>query len=175
MKSFVFLDRDGTIIKDIPYLSDWRKVSFLPNTIEGLRLLKSLGFAFGIFSNQSGLSRGLITFKQLLEINSYIVSELISEGIFVEFFLSCPHRPIDDCLCRKPKTGLALLATGLNFFNKEHSFMIGDSLTDLQFGANLGVKTIYLTSNTLHGVGDSDFIAHDLFEAAHIINSLRSN
>jgi D-glycero-D-manno-heptose 1,7-bisphosphate phosphatase len=154
MKSFVFLDRDGTIIKDIPYLSDWRKVSFLPNTIEGLRLLKSLGFAFGIFSNQS---------------------ELISEGIFVEFFLSCPHRPIDDCLCRKPKTGLALLATGLNFFNKEHSFMIGDSLTDLQFGANLGVKTIYLTSNTLHGVGDSDFIAHDLFEAAHIINSLRSN
>jgi len=186
MNRAVFIDRDGTIIKECGYLSDPEKVVILPGVIEGLRLLKQHNFKCIVVSNQSGIARGYFKFSDIKSIESRINELLLCEGIEIDGYYYCPHH-IDGiikeyaikCNCRKPDTQMALNAQKEFDINLSESYMIGDKGTDIQFGKNFGakgtilVKTGYGEKFSKSGKILPDFIVKDFIEAVgFIINKI---
>jgi D-glycero-D-manno-heptose 1,7-bisphosphate phosphatase len=169
MKSkYIILDRDGTLIKHIPYLNDPEMVEILPNVIEGLQCLKSKGFKFGIISNQSGIARNKITTETVTIINDKIVELLESHFVHIDFIYFCPHMPENVCSCRKPKKGLGLKAIDFFEIDITLSYMVGDSDVDILFGKALGLKTIGIGYNQTRNVVP-DYTTIDILEAAKLI------
>lgn len=148
-RKYIFLDRDGTIIENVPYLNNPKNIKFVPRLIETLIYLRNLNFRFGVISNQSGVGRGLISYKQMLEVNSLIVNVLASNDIYLDFFLCCLHRPDELCLCRKPKIGL-ISQISIDFkIDYSNSFMVGDNISDSNFAQNLGIKSILISKENV--------------------------
>ncbi|MBP1583394.1 MAG: HAD-IIIA family hydrolase [Victivallales bacterium] len=101
-----FIDRDGTVIYDMSYLADPAKIAFTPHAAEGLRLLQDNGYLLIMITNQSGIGRGLITIEQFHGVQERMFSLLEAEGVHFTACYHCPHRPEDNCHCRKPNTGM---------------------------------------------------------------------
>lgn len=99
MQPYIIFDRDGTLIKDLPYLNDPEKVDLLPNAIDGLTVLKSLHFRFGIITNQSSIGRGLASWIEVESVNIKLLQICNDFGINFDFLLICPHLPEDKCDC----------------------------------------------------------------------------
>lgn len=162
----VFLDRDGTIIVDKVYLNDPDAVEFIDGVKEGLKKLVSLGFKLVIVTNQSGIARGLVSIENLNLIHKKIQEELGAEGVEVFKIYYCPHLPQDNCDCRKPKLGMIKEIEHL--IDKEKSFVVGDKETDVEFGKNLGIKTILIT-NDENVITNADYIASTFKDAVELI------
>jgi len=142
----IFLDRDGTIIEDIPYLNDPDKINYLPNVFKALKNLREAGYSFVIVTNQSGVPRGLVKIENLHEIHNRIQREFSKHGIeFLEFYYA-PHLPDSQHHTRKPNPGMLLLASDKFDIDLSKSWMIGDKLSDVEAGVRAGVKSILLTS-----------------------------
>jgi len=163
----VFLDRDGTIIVDKVYLNDPEGVEFIEGAIEGLKRLYEEGFKLVIVTNQSGISRGLVDVENLRLIHEKITDVLKKEGVELLGIYYCPHLPEDNCNCRKPKTGL--VEHLIPYMEKERSYVIGDRLSDMEFGKNLGVKTILLKGVEPEAEQIADFVAPDFASAVEWI------
>lgn len=176
---YVFLDRDGTIIADKHYLSDYREVELLPHAAEGLITLKKLGFKLIVVTNQSGLARGYFNEEDLHKIHARMIELLSDKGISLEDIFYCPHHPDDHCLCRKPGTKLMEDAEKKYNFNYKECIVIGDRESDVIMGKRLGAKTFYIKNNEeeneeiLKG-SKPDYIVEDLMDAALIIQDLLS-
>ena len=175
--SFIFLDRDGTVIVDKHYLSDYREVELLPRAAEGLIQLKDLGFKFIVVTNQSGLARGYFTEDDLRKIHIRMLELLNDKGISIEDILYCPHHPDDNCLCRKPGTKLVEDAARKYNFDYQKCFVIGDKQSDIIMGKRLGAKTFLIKNNKDEiekiSIGsEPDFIIEDIMGAALIIQEL---
>lgn len=138
----IFLDRDGTIIVDKVYLNNPKEVIFYKDVIPSLKVLQKKGYKFVIVTNQSGISRGVVKKKNLYLIHKKIKNILLRNGIKLFKIYFCPHHPEMNCDCRKPKIGMVKKI--LHLVDKQKSFMIGDLPTDIEFGKNLGVKTIFI-------------------------------
>ena len=142
-----FLDRDGTLIKNIPYLKDPNLVTLLPGCSEALREMKAHHFRLIVVTNQSGIGRGLVTEADVNNVHKKLQSLLQSQGAEIDQFYFCPHLPphqsSQGCQCRKPKP--KLFEDALHDWNIDpsQSFTIGDSLTDLEAGHHVGTKTIF--------------------------------
>ena len=136
----VFLDRDGTIIVDQHYPKDPNAVSFLPKVPEALRLLKEKGFLLFVVSNQSGVGRGLISDSEFKSVHDAFVELLKAEGVEISGFFYCLHHPDDPCHCRKPKTGNIPKRFDGKPIDFLTSYTVGDRLSDLQLGDELGAK-----------------------------------
>lgn len=158
----IFLDRDGTIIKNVPYLNDPEKIEFLPYVIEGLKILISNGFNLFIVTNQSGVSRGLIKLKELKEIHKRIKNILKKEGIKIKDIVYCPHLPEDNCNCRKPKTGLIEILLKKYKIDLKKSYLIGDKEEDILLAKNIRVKSVSVSDKVNV---KPDFIAKNFKEA----------
>ena len=144
-KKVVFLDRDGVINKKAPendYVKNWSEFEFLPGAVEALALLTRNGYDVYIITNQRGISRGLISVKDLEMIHRNMVAELKTNGAMVKGVYYCPHGLDDDCDCRKPKPGLLFQAASDNEFDLTRALLIGDSQSDLQAGDATGCKTV---------------------------------
>lgn len=166
--NFIVLDRDGTLIKLIPHLSDINLVKLLPDVVDGLHVMKKLGYRFGVITNQSVIGRGLATSFQVEQINNKIANLLSKHNLLLEFFYVCPHLEVDNCSCRKPQPLLGEKAIKLFDINVNLSFYIGDSLSDVKFGKHLGLQTIQIsTDDKLHNINNA--VATSLVEAALII------
>lgn len=162
----VFLDRDGTLIRDLGYLGDPRKISILPGVIQGLQLLVGSGAALIGVSNQAAISRGLVTEREVRAVNARLLQIFAGHGIrFLDFYY-CPHAPEDFCSCRKPKPGMGMKA------RQEHNldgpfFMVGDKGDDVAFGRSIGAKTILLPrgdgGSLLEGKEHNPFFQTDHF------------
>jgi len=141
----LFLDRDGTLIRKFPYLCDPNKVFIEPGAIEALSIAQDRGFELVIVTNQSAIGRGLCARTEVEEINSKVESILHESGIVIRETLMCPHTPIDDCACRKPKIGLVekYLTSDKS---KPFFAMIGDQISDMEFGINIGALCILYTT-----------------------------
>jgi D-glycero-D-manno-heptose 1,7-bisphosphate phosphatase len=170
---YVLLDRDGTLIEDVPYLNDWTKVRFLPGVIDGLSKLLKRNFRLGIVSNQSGVGRGLIQFSQLLQVNSYIVDVLLSNQIELDFFYCCLHDPIGECNCRKPRIGLVQDSLLARKILQSKSFMVGNSQCDIDFANNLGVHPILLRHGGINGIERSPYHATSFNMVIKMIDQLK--
>jgi len=170
----VVLDRDGTIIEEREYLSDSAGLRLIPGAGVALRELKKMGFSLVVITNQSGIARGFFGAPVLQEIHARLEQLLAEAGVRLDGIYICPHRPEDDCRCRKPKLGLMQQAASDLGFTPEHSIVIGDKASDVEMGWNAGAITFLVRTGYGAGVAaaqDSlaDFVVDDLAAAARVI------
>ena len=147
----IFLDKDGTLIPDVPYNVNPDLVTLQEGVIEGLQLLKEEGFIFVVISNQAGVARGYFKLNELEKVKEKLDLLLKQEGIEIAGYYFCPHHPAGDvaeyavaCNCRKPEPGMILKAAKELEIDTESSWMIGDILNDVEAGNKAVCKTILL-------------------------------
>jgi D-glycero-D-manno-heptose 1,7-bisphosphate phosphatase len=144
----IFLDRDGTVIEENGYIDNALNVEFFPYTFKSLELLQK-HFLIFIITNQSGISKRLISETDVQEVNRYITETLKTNGITIIDTFYCPHKNEDNCICMKPKPYFINKAAQLYNVDLSESFIIGDHPSDIECGINAGVTPIYLLSG--HG------------------------
>lgn len=181
MQRAVFLDKDGTLIEDVPYNINVEKIRFAPYAFEALQQLNQLGFLLVIVTNQSGIARGYFGREEVENLHGYFSQVFDSIGIPLSGFYYCPHHPDApagefsiDCDCRKPKPGMLRQAAHKLNIDLSASWMIGDILNDMEAGKSAGCNTILIdngneTEWVLTPERQPDFTAADLKQAANII------
>ena len=165
----VFLDRDGTLMRDVDYCGDPNNVEVFPQASAALRCLKEAGFKLVVITNQSGIGRGYFTEadygKVEAEFNRQIGDGLIDASYY------CPDLPSTDSIRRKPGPGMIFEAQRDHRLDLRRSFLVGDKASDIGCGRNASVRTILV--QTGYGAGETncgaDWIARDLAEAVDII------
>jgi histidinol-phosphate phosphatase family protein len=168
---YIVFDRDGTLIEYVPYLAEVSEVRLKYGVSQTLAALKNRGFRFGVATNQSVIGRGLATLELVNQINSKMIALLnVDSEISFDFVRLCPHLPEDFCKCRKPRTGLLSDEIKRYQIDCSRSFMIGDSLTDMEFGSNLGMQTVLINNPRLSGVySNADWVIENFFEILDIV------
>jgi imidazoleglycerol-phosphate dehydratase/histidinol-phosphatase len=146
MKRVVFVDRDGTIIREPrdKQIDSLEKLELVPGIISGLKLLVDSGYALVMVSNQDNLGTPSYPRKTFAQVQRKLSRLLNGEGIVFEKVFICPHDRKDDCDCRKPKPGLLKNYLRLNDIDLSRSFVLGDRETDVEFASNLGCRSVRL-------------------------------
>ena len=136
----VFLDRDGTLMRNIPFLNDPTRVEVFPGTGEALRGLQDAGFRLVIVTNQQGIGLGYVSYDAFIAINRVLLKELSRSGVVISKILFCPHSLADQCDCRKP--GTAMLRRAMEEFGVAPGkcYFLGDSADDAQAAAAAGIQ-----------------------------------
>lgn len=176
----VFLDRDGVINAErADYVKSWDEFRFLPGALDGIRLLTEAGCRLFVVTNQAGVNRGIIPAERLLRMHERLRAEAAAHGGRIEGVFFCPHRPDEDCDCRKPRSGLFLLANDVFEVDFSHAYVVGDNLSDIEAGQAVGCRPILVRSGRRPVDPCADLSAHpglvvaaDLWEAAHRIVGL---
>lgn len=143
-----FLDRDGTLNIDTGHVHHIEQWQWMEGAISAIRLLNQHGFLVAIVTNQSAIAAGRCSLPDVERLHACVQDELERNGARVDFFAVCPHAAESDCECRKPRTGLARhveQALG-RVIDYGRSWMIGDKVTDMQFGHSLGTRTALIRS-----------------------------
>ncbi len=172
----VFFDRDGTLIKDQHYLARPDQVELLPGAADALQEARRLGFEIFIISNQSGVARGFFDESAVQAANQRMVEllGLTPKAIYCCFHLPGGLRPeyAIECDCRKPKPGMLQRAQREHGIQLDQSYVIGDSMRDLQAGRAAGASTVMvLTGEGVEYVRkfgrpiEADHVADSLAEA----------
>jgi D-glycero-D-manno-heptose 1,7-bisphosphate phosphatase len=145
----VFLDRDGTIIREADYLRRPEQVRLLPHVADALRRLQDAGFALVLVTNQSGIARGLLTEADLAGVHDLLRARLARRGVHLDAIYYCPHHPEATnlryrraCTCRKPAPGMLLQAAEHLDLDLTRSFAVGDSERDLVAGRAAGCRSV---------------------------------
>lgn len=167
----VFADRDGTLIDEVNFLHRVEDLSVFPFTSRAIESLKKEGFKLIVITNQSGIGRGLFTVDDMNAIHRQMQIELDDA---IDAFFFCPHLPSDNCVCRKPRTGMIDQAAREFDIDIENSWMVGDKKIDVECGVNAGVKTALVATGygqTAKGElsSPSNIFAADFFDAAEQI------
>jgi D,D-heptose 1,7-bisphosphate phosphatase len=181
MRRAVFLDKDGTLIKDVPYNVDPEKISLEPFAIEALKLLQDKLYDLFVVSNQSGVALGYFSEADLVPVRNKI-DQLLQEGcVHLKAFYYCPHHKngvvetyTKTCDCHKPAPGMLLRAAREHNISLAGSWMIGDILNDVEAGKKAGCKTILLNNGNetewlLNEQRKPNYIVNNLKEAAELI------
>ena len=146
----VFIDKDGTLVDDVPYNVDPARLSFKPGAFEALARLRKAGFALVVVSNQSGLATGRFTAEAFSRLRDALCDALRARGVVLDAFLVCPHAPAEDgspaCGCRKPAPGLFLGAAQELSLDLPASWMVGDILDDVEAGHRAGCRGLLFDS-----------------------------
>jgi rfaE bifunctional protein nucleotidyltransferase chain/domain len=142
VKGLVLLDRDGTLIRSVPFLHDPAKVEILPGIIDGLLKLQAAGLRLAIVTNQQGIGLGYYTVQDFIAVNQRLLRELGARGIRISKIYFCPHSLGDQCSCRKPATGMITRAMRDFEATPGQTFLVGDSNDDMQAGADAGCQTV---------------------------------
>ena len=145
----VFLDRDGTLIEEMGYLSDPNKVRLEEGVVEGLAALAARGHPLVVLSNQSGIGRGMFTEGDAHRVNERLAAMLREREVEILAWYLCPHVPNDSCACRKPMPGMALAAARDCHLELPGSYVIGDTRADVELADAIGGTGILLTTG--HG------------------------
>jgi D-glycero-D-manno-heptose 1,7-bisphosphate phosphatase len=175
------MDRDGTLIEEREFLTEKKEIEIFPYTAEAIGLLRELGYAIVVVSNQSGVARGFLTEQRVFEINEEIFRRLDEYGARPDLFFYCPHHPeavVDcyriDCDCRKPSPGMVRMAQQIISIDVAASVSIGDKLSDVQLCQQLGGTGILVLTgygrSERGGIDSSgiqpDFVADTVLDAA---------
>ena len=167
----IFLDRDGTLIEEVNFLSRVEDLRLFTFTAEAVRLFKDNGYLVIVVTNQSGISRGLYTEADMHAIHDQIQIELDNA---IDAFYFCPHLPDSGCNCRKPNLGMIESACADFEIDITKSWMVGDKDLDVYLGNNAELSTAFV----LTGYGKEhkailehtpSIIADDLIDAARQI------
>jgi D,D-heptose 1,7-bisphosphate phosphatase len=171
MNKAVFLDRDNTIARDVPYCSRPEDFELLPTVPEAIKLLNENGFKVIVITNQSGVARGYFTEEILNQIHKKMQDELALHGATIDSIYYCPHHPNDKCDCRKPKTALFHKAAAEHNIDFGSSYMVGDMPLDTAAGKALECQTVLVTTGANVSPPDThaDYTASSLLEAVQWI------
>jgi histidinol-phosphate phosphatase family protein len=134
----VLFDRDGTLIKDVPYNGDPHRVEPVPTAARALDHLRANGVRTGVITNQSGVARKLITPEQVSQVNARVEHLL---GTF-DTWQICPHGPEDGCRCRKPAPGMVFAACAALDLSTDDVVVIGDIESDMTAARNAGARSV---------------------------------
>lgn len=182
MRRAVFLDRDGTLNKEVDVLRDVKQLRIFPGAARAIGTLNRLGFLVIIVTNQPVIARGWLTEKEVDAIHEVLLERLRKKSARVDAIYYCPHHPNANvkryrmkCTCRKPNTGLFLKAAKEFNINLKKSFTVGDMMWDILAGKRAGVTTILI--KTGYGGKDGklavdvvpDYTAKNLYDAVRII------
>lgn len=134
-----FLDRDGVINHDDGYIGTRERIRWMPGVAPAIRRLNDAGYFVFIFSNQSGVARGMFSEDAVRNLHDWMRSELNKQGARIDDIRYCPHHPqgtvdgyVGECDCRKPKPGMLLDLMRQWPVQREGSFVIGDKSTDIE-------------------------------------------
>ncbi len=143
-RRIVFLDRDGTLIENIPFMHEPQRIALRPGVVEGLRRLRSAGFRLVIVTNQQGLGLGYFDMDAFIAVNQRMLSEIGATGTSIDRIYFCPHSQADFCNCRKPLPGMLERACRDFGANPADCFLIGDSRADQEAGTSAGIRTVVI-------------------------------
>jgi len=165
----VFVDKDGTLVENIPYNVDPARIRLTPGAADGIEALATGGFRVIVISNQPGIGLGLFRHEAIAG-----VEQRLRELVPLDGFYYCPHRPGEGCACRKPQAGLLERAARDHDLDLLDSWMVGDILDDVEAGRRAGCRTVLLDNGNetewqLNAERMPDAIAHDLRQAAELI------
>ena len=176
----VFLDRDGTLIRNYHYGREPSRVCLLPGVVEGLQWLQDAGYRLAVVTNQAGVARGFLGEGEVAAVNERLLTLLADAGVAVESVYYCPHGPegavvgyVTHCQCRKPEPGLLLRASVEMRVALPASWYIGDVLADAEAGNRAGCRTVLLDLGTeplpTTAIQIPTFVARNLPHAARLI------
>jgi histidinol-phosphate phosphatase family protein len=175
----VFLDKDGTLVEDVPYNVDPARLRLTSNAVEGLRRLQSGGYRLVVVTNQPGIALGHFDRAALARLQAALHRMLADQGVQLDGFHACPHAASADprrpaCLCRKPAPGLLRQGALAHHIDLRRSWMVGDILHDVEAGRRAGCRTLLMdvgneTEWQLSPLRQPHFRCRDLLEAAEII------
>lgn len=149
MNKAVFLDRDGVINrKRDDYVKNTSELVILPDASKAIKLLNENNYLVIIITNQSAINRGIITHGILAEIHELMKKEIGKYGAHIDAIYYCPHKPDENCSCRKPKTGLIEKAISDYSISIDFSWLVGDSESDTLAAAKIGIKAIQMEQDT---------------------------
>jgi D-glycero-D-manno-heptose 1,7-bisphosphate phosphatase len=185
MKRAVFLDRDDTLMVNVPYLGDPGQVEIFPEAAQALFALRRADFSLFVVSNQSGVGRGLISKEQVVAVNTELQRQLTGDQIHA-FYHSFATPDDPWATDRKPSPELLLQAARTHGIDLAKSFFIGDRLSDIECGINAGCRTVLLThdKSSRRDSGDPEdavarakahYITSTLTDAANWILSVSSD
>ncbi len=173
----VFLDRDGTLMANVPYLSDPKLVRLLPGAAETLRRLNRAGFARILVTNQSAIGRGILTEERLNQIHAELIRQLAAQGATIDAIYYCPSVPRGDDRTviedpdRKPGPGMLLRAAADLNLDLNASWMVGDSISDVLAGRHAGCQSILVLSGETTGA-EADQYRHQILITLDIRTAL---
>ncbi len=177
----VFIDKDGTLIENVPYNVNPKLIQFTDGMKEGLKLLSQAGYKLIIISNQSGIARGKFKEEELLSLGDHLCKKLEKMGVPIAGFYYCPHHPggkIEqysiNCFCRKPNPGMLFQASRDHSINLAESWMVGDILDDMEAGRRTECRTIMINNGNetewrLTSNRRPHFVANNMLEVAELI------
>ena len=171
----VFLDKDGTLVENVPYNVDSAKVRLVPGAAGCVAALRAHGLKVIVVSNQPGVAMGLFGESALHEVGKEIERQL---GLRLDGFYYCMHRPEAGCRCRKPQPGMLLRAAREHGVRLSASWMVGDILDDVEAGRRAGCRTVLVDNGNETewkpgAAREPDCTAPGLAEAAaHILGTL---
>lgn len=148
MKKAIFLDRDGVINrKRVDYVKTIDEFVMIDGIERAIRMLKNNGYLIIVITNQSAVNRGLLTEEGLNDIHNHMLKELKKNGAKIDGVYYCPHRPEENCECRKPKPGMLIKAINDFSISAQDSFFVGDSESDIRAAKGAGVCGIQIDKN----------------------------
>lgn len=181
LRAAVLLDKDGTVLDDVPYNVDPARMRLAPGAAAALRLLGGLGLPLLVVTNQPGVAHGLHTEAELVPVRERLAAMFAEHGAALSGFLYCPHHPEGQvapyaraCLCRKPMPGLLLQAAAAWRLDLARSWMIGDILNDVEAGNRAGCTTVLVdcgneTEWQLSPARQADYVVPTLEAAARVV------
>lgn len=145
----VFIDKDGTLVENVPWNVDPARLRFHAGALPSLQALSAAGYALVIVTNQAGLAEGRFTLAEFERLRGALEARLAQEaGLTLAGFEFCPHAPAPDgapaCICRKPAPGMLLHAAQAQRLILADSWMVGDTLDDIEAGHRAGCRAILL-------------------------------
>lgn len=182
----VFIDKDGTLIENVPYNADPNKIKLCEGVLSGIKLLHDADYKLFVITNQSGIARGYFPESALTAVEQRLQELLLIANVPLSGFYYCPHHPEGivteyaiDCNCRKPQPGLLKRAAVEHAIDLTRSWFIGDILHDVEAGRAAGCRTVLIDNGNetewqLSPQRLPHHIATDLHEAARVIVAIDS-
>jgi histidinol-phosphate phosphatase family protein len=177
-RNAVFLDKDGTLVKDVPYNVDPRRIELVAEAPAALRALEAMRYALIVVTNQPGAALGYFPVSALAGVERRLAELLAECGVKLSGFYCCPHHPRAGqpeygpaCGCRKPAPGLLLQAAAEQGIALASSWCVGDILDDVEAGRRAGCRTVLVdrggeTEWRRSPSREPDYVVSDLLEAA---------
>ena len=158
-RAAIFLDRDGTICEEVGYVNHLSRSRLLRNSLEAIRLINQAGLLAVVTTNQSGVARGYFSQNLVEEVHAKLLASISEAGARLDAIYYCPDHPSEGtppwraaCECRKPKPGMILRAAREYGIDLQRSYVVGDSVVDIEAGAVAGVPGILVLTGYGRGL-----------------------
>ncbi len=181
--SIIFIDRDGTINKEVDLLKDERQLQLIEGSAEAIKMLNDIGYLVVIVTNQPQVAKGICTEEDVKRINAELIALLKSKGAKIDAIYYCPHHPEKghagenakykiDCECRKPKIGMLVVAAKRFGVKLTDCYIIGDQTRDVETAKNAGCKSILV--KTGYGGTDGRYLAQPDYVCDNLLDAAKT-